>query len=134
MERRKFISATGTILLTQSILGASTVAFGNSEKKKAFSGHIFPELPYNYDALEPYIDAQTMKLHYDKHFRGYFNKFTEAIKGTDAVSLPMKEIFAKIARYGETIRNNGGGYYNHMLFWENMIWEPHKLLYLFLHS
>ena len=120
MERRKFIGTAGTILLAQSVLGTSTVAFGKSSKEKGFNGHIFPELPYNYDALDPYIDARTMELHYDKHFRGYFNKFTAAIKGTDAVNLPMEKIFTKITQYGDAVRNNGGGYYNHWLFWESM--------------
>ena len=80
--------------------------------------------PYAYSALEPYIDAQTMELHYDKHHRGYFTKFITAIEGTDALLLPMEDIFAKIDDYGTAVRNNGGGYYNHKLFWENM--SPEK--------
>ncbi|MFV0590382.1 MAG: superoxide dismutase [Draconibacterium sp.] len=87
---------------------------------KAFEGHTFPELGYAYDALEPYIDAQTMELHYSKHHKGYYTKFMAAAEGTELLKTPMEQIFAEISKQPEGIRNNGGGYYNHTLFWENM--------------
>jgi Fe-Mn family superoxide dismutase len=61
-----------------------------------------------------------MELHYDKHHRGYFGKFTDAIAGSDLEKTPMPEIFAKIDQQSDGVRNNGGGFYNHQLFWENM--------------
>ena len=84
--------------------------------------HKFKALPYAYDGLEPYIDAQTMELHYDKHHRGYYNKFIAAIDDNDELtSSSMPDIFANISEYGPAIRNNGGGYWNHEFFWESMI-------------
>ncbi len=80
----------------------------------------FPELPYSYDALEPHIDAQTMELHYSKHHQGYFNKFMAAIEGTDLANQTLEEIFGKISSQAGGVRNTGGGYYNHIVFWNSM--------------
>ncbi len=82
--------------------------------------HVFPELPYAYDALEPYIDAKTMEVHYSKHHRTYFDKFTAAIKGSKLESTSLKDIFANISKLSPAIRNNGGGYYNHIVYWNCM--------------
>ena len=80
----------------------------------------FPELPYAYDALEPYIDAQTMELHYSKHHKGYYTKFMNAIEGTGLENKTLKDIFADISSESKAVRNNGGGFYNHALFWNIM--------------
>lgn len=81
----------------------------------------FPELPYSYSALEACIDAQTMDIHYNKHHRKYFEKF---IAGLDEVNTEnidsIEEIFANVSKYDSVIRNNGGGFYNHNLFWKSM--------------
>lgn len=82
--------------------------------------HVFPELEYSYDALEPYVDAQTMELHYNRHHRGYYNNFLNAIKGSDLEIKTLEELFSTVSTLSVVIRNNGGGYYNHNLFWENM--------------
>jgi Fe-Mn family superoxide dismutase len=110
----------GAATVAVPMLGSTFAACSSESKKKIFPGHDFPELPYAYDALEPAIDAKTMELHYDKHYRGYFEKFIAAVKDTEAASIPMEEIFSKITAYDTAVRNNGGGYYNHRLFWENM--------------
>lgn len=81
---------------------------------------VFPELPYAYSALEPVIDAKTMEIHYSKHHKAYFNNFIAAIKETPTANLDLKTIFAGISKQPAVVRNNGGGYYNHNLFWENM--------------
>lgn len=117
MERRKFIMTVGAAAVASPFLSSLTSCASES---KEFSGHVFPELPYAYDALEPYIDAQTMELHYSKHHKGYFSKFMAAAEGTELVNTPMEKIFAEISKHSEGVRNNGGGYYNHALFWENM--------------
>jgi len=117
MERRKFITVLGTAALAAPVIG-SMAACAPTPKK--FEGHVMPDLPYDFNALEPYIDAQTMELHYTKHYNGYYTKFMAAAEGTDLLTTPMEQIFAKISSQPEGIRNNGGGYYNHMLFWENM--------------
>ncbi|WED23967.1 superoxide dismutase [Vibrio sp. JC009] len=79
--------------------------------------HQFPELPYSYDALEPYIDAKTMEIHYSKHHRTYFDKFIAAIADSDLENQSLEEIFASVSNHSPAIRNNGGGYYNHILYW-----------------
>ncbi len=76
-------------------------------------------LQYPYDALEPYIDRQTMEIHYSKHYGGYTNKLNAAIEGTDLENLPIEEILVKGFDQA-AVRNNGGGYYNHSLFWRIM--------------
>ncbi len=117
MERRKFITVVGTAALAAPVIG-SMASCAPTERK--FEGHVFPELGYDFNALEPYIDAQTMELHYTKHHNGYYTKFMAAADGTELLSTPMEQIFAKISSLPEGIRNNGGGFYNHTLFWENM--------------
>ncbi|MCG9576194.1 superoxide dismutase [Vibrio tubiashii] len=82
--------------------------------------HTFPELPYAYDSLEPYIDAKTMEVHYSKHHRTYFDKFIAAVSGTELESTTLKDIFANISQQPPAVRNNGGGYYNHILYWNCM--------------
>ncbi len=89
----------------------------NMEK---FDIHVFPALPYAYDALEPYIDARTMEIHYDRHHRAYFNNFIAAIKGTQLDKSTIEQIFAKVSEAGDAVRNNGGGFYNHVIFWNNL--------------
>lgn len=78
-----------------------------------------PKLPYAYDALEPHIDQRTMEIHHGKHHAGYTNNLNAAIEGTDLANLSIEEILAKGADK-PAVRNNGGGYYNHKLFWEIM--------------
>jgi len=82
--------------------------------------HKFAPLPYAYDALEPNIDKMTMEIHYDKHHRAYFNNFMAAIKGTELEKTPMLDLFANISSQPVGIRNNGGGFWNHEMFWNCM--------------
>ncbi len=79
-----------------------------------------PDLPYDYNALEPHIDARTMEIHYTKHHQGYTNKLNAAIEGTDLEGKSIEEILANVSRYPTAVRNNGGGYYNHNLYWSIM--------------
>ncbi|MRT91399.1 superoxide dismutase [Ancylomarina sp. 16SWW S1-10-2] len=79
-----------------------------------------PKLPYKYDALEPYIDAKTMEIHHSKHHAGYTNNLNAAIAGTDLDKKGIGEILANISGQSAGVRNNGGGYYNHDLFWKLM--------------
>lgn len=80
----------------------------------------FPALPYAYDALEPYIDKATMEIHYDRHFRAYYNNFIKAVNENNLNGKSLEEIFSDISKYPASVRNNGGGYYNHSLFWTIM--------------
>ncbi|XP_077451083.1 superoxide dismutase [Mn]-like [Stigmatopora argus] len=78
-----------------------------------------PELPYAYDALKESIDTRTMKIHHTKHHQGYTNKLNAAIEGTDLEKLSIVDLMKK-AGSNPGVRNNGGGYYNHSLFWKIM--------------
>jgi Fe-Mn family superoxide dismutase len=77
-----------------------------------------PELGYAYDALEPHIDARTMEIHHTKHHNGYTNKLNAAIEGTDLAEESIDEILQNLDTSNTGLRNNGGGYWNHKLFWE----------------
>lgn len=79
-----------------------------------------PKLPYAFDALEPHIDAKTMEIHHDKHHQGYTNKLNDAIKGTDMEGKTIENILTNLDMENKAVRNNGGGFYNHSLFWKVM--------------
>jgi len=79
-----------------------------------------PKLKYAYDALEPNIDARTMEIHYSKHHQGYANKLNAAIEGTNLADKSIGDILSNLDMNNKGVRNNGGGYYNHSLFWEVM--------------
>ena len=80
--------------------------------------HTLPALPYAFDALEPHIDALTMEIHHDRHHKAYVDNLNKAIEGTDAENISLEELMANISKYPAAVRNNGGGHYNHSLFWE----------------
>jgi superoxide dismutase, Fe-Mn family len=83
-----------------------------------------PPLPYDYAALEPHIDAQTMTLHHDKHHQAYVDKVNDALSGSDWDGKPIEEVIRNLDQVPEdkrtAVRNNGGGHLNHSLFWESM--------------
>jgi Fe-Mn family superoxide dismutase len=83
-----------------------------------------PELPYDYPALEPHIDEQTMRLHHDKHHQAYVDKANAALEGTQWADATVEEVLANLDNLPDdkrtAVRNNGGGHYNHSLFWPSM--------------
>lgn len=79
-----------------------------------------PKLTYANNALEPHIDARTMEIHHSKHHQAYVTNLNNAIAGTDAEKLSIEEICKNISKYPVAVRNNGGGHYNHSLFWTLM--------------
>jgi len=79
--------------------------------------HSLPALPYSFDALEPHIDAQTMQIHHDKHHQAYVDNLNKALAGTNGEGKTLEELMANISSYPVAVRNNGGGHYNHTLFW-----------------
>jgi len=79
-----------------------------------------PKLPYDFNALEPHIDARTMEIHYGKHHAAYVNNLNGAIEGTDAAGKSLDDIMKNISSYAPAVRNNGGGHWNHSLFWTVM--------------
>ncbi len=79
-----------------------------------------PKLDYAYTALEPNIDAKTMEIHHSKHHQAYVTNLNNAIAGTDAEKMSIEDICKNISKYPMAVRNNGGGHYNHSLFWQVM--------------
>jgi Fe-Mn family superoxide dismutase len=83
-----------------------------------------PDLPYDYDALEPSIDEATMKVHHDKHHQAYVDKANAALEGTEWADKDIRDVIANLGDLPDDkkgpVRNNGGGHYNHSLFWESM--------------
>ena len=79
-----------------------------------------PDLNYDYNALEPHIDARTMEIHHTKHHGAYTSKLNDAVAGTDLEGKTIEDILSGISGHSAAVRNNGGGFYNHNLFWEVM--------------
>jgi Fe-Mn family superoxide dismutase len=83
-----------------------------------------PPLPYDYNALEPHIDEATMRVHHDKHHQAYVDKVNAALEGTEWADRPIEDVIANLSQIPDdkrtAVRNNGGGHYNHSLFWEWM--------------
>lgn len=128
MERRSFLKSAG---LMTAFASFTPGIFGSEPKSAVYSGTPagaleFPKLPYSYDALEPHIDARTMEIHYDKHHRAYYTNFINAVKGNPLENQPLEQIFASMSKQTDAVRNNGGGFYNHNLFWNNMAKETGK--------
>lgn len=130
MKKREFIK-TSMVLGAGALFSAPLVSSCANTKGKGGAlistliptdseGFVQKELPYGFDALEPYIDTQTMELHYGKHHAGYTRKFNAALKEEGVGSNDIYEIFSKISQFGSGVRNNGGGYFNHSLFWNFM--------------
>ncbi|MGB0177881.1 MAG: superoxide dismutase, partial [Owenweeksia sp.] len=72
------------------------------------------------NSLEPHIDAQTMEIHHDKHHAGYTSKLNDALEGSGSENASIEDILKNVSKHGNAVRNNGGGYYNHSLFWTIM--------------
>ena len=79
---------------------------------------VLPALGYAYDALEPHFDARTMEIHYTKHHQGYVNNLNNAIKGTDLEGKSIEDILKNLDMNNTAVRNNGGGHWNHAMFWK----------------
>lgn len=103
------------VIITLILLNITLVV-----KAQNTSSFVFPVLPYSYDALEPYIDKATMEIHYDKHFRTYYNNFVKAANENNLNGKTLEEIFSNVSKLPVAVRNHGGGFYNHSLFWEVM--------------
>jgi Fe-Mn family superoxide dismutase len=94
------------------------------EKEQQPMAYSVPPLPYPYDALEPHIDKATMEFHHDKHHQAYVDKANAALEGTEWAEQPVEEVLKNLDRLPAdkktAVKNNGGGHYNHSLFWESM--------------
>lgn len=124
MKRRNFLSAIALAALAGSTKKIEAVAntfnsFNKNRSERYMAKYELPKLPYAFDALEPYIDARTMEIHYGKHHAGYVAKLNAAVEGTDLESKSLEELLADASK-NTAVRNNGGGHWNHTLFWEIM--------------
>ncbi len=128
-SRRHFITHSAKAGMAVSIAGLSGMSFLEScSSTKNLSDNPLlrtsfeqQALPYSYSALEPYVDARTMEIHFTKHAAGYTTNLKDAA-GAEGVntSRPLEEVLAKISKYTSKMRNNAGGHYNHELFWKCM--------------
>jgi len=123
MERRKFLLALGAIPIV-STFGSITDKFQYFTKQKRNNNTMakfeLPQLPYSYDALEPYIDKMTMEIHHSKHHNAYVTNLNKAVDGTELEGKSLEEMFGTISKLPAAVRNNGGGHFNHSLFWQIM--------------
>jgi len=81
---------------------------------------VFPALPYDFNALEPHIDAMTMEIHYSRHHKAYFDNLMAAVKDSPMAEMSFSDLLANISKFPVAVRNNGGGHFNHELFWSIM--------------
>ncbi|MDD3740403.1 MAG: superoxide dismutase [Bacteroidales bacterium] len=86
--------------------------------------HKLPVLNYQYIDLEPFIDATTMEIHYSKHHQAYVNNLNKALENTEAANLNIEDLMLNVSKYGPAVRNNGGGHYNHSLYWSILSPKP----------
>lgn len=100
------------------VLFAFTGLFSHTLQAQTAEPFSLPKLPYAYNALEPYIDAQTMEIHYSRHHNAYVTNLNRAVKGTRYEKMDIRDMLLRAGQAGDAIRNNGGGHYNHTLFWE----------------
>jgi Fe-Mn family superoxide dismutase len=134
LSRRNFLEQTGKagVAIGISATVLPSVLSCNTVKGAAINAPATPftqqPLPYNYKALEPSIDAQTMEIHYTKHAAGYATNLADAIKaeGVDTTKTSLENLLSDITKYSTKMRNNAGGHYNHELFWKVM--SPEKNL------
>lgn len=123
MDKRSFlkIGLLGAAGLFASFLPVKGVASRMLRKgSRRRTGFVQQDLPYAFNALEPYIDSLTMELHYTQHHASYTKKFNQLATELGIVEKPAREILAHVSLYPEAVRNNGGGYLNHVLFWNMM--------------
>jgi Fe-Mn family superoxide dismutase len=131
-SRRDFLKKSAALVLgsitASSILNTAFAGTSeNGEQSLPADGgkYTLPSLPYGYDALEPYIDKMTMEIHHSKHHQAYVDNMNKALQlpevaGTLGSSQTFENIFDKISKLPAALRNNAGGHYNHMLFWQIM--------------
>lgn len=121
MKRRSFISAF-SLFGAGMTLGMNNIGiFSNSKGRTSLmANYELPALPYAHDALEPFIDKMTMEIHHGKHHNAYVTNLNNALAGNELLGSPLEQLMAGISKLSPAVRNNGGGHYNHSLFWKVM--------------
>ncbi len=117
-SRRDFIKKTALVTLgTLAVSNIPASVFKMVEPTGDFPPFELPKLGFEYSALEPHIDAQTMTIHYSKHHQAYVDKLNKALAENNVMGIKLVDIVKNISKYPAAVRNNGGGHYNHSLFW-----------------
>jgi len=130
MKKREFLKTSAILGAGTLIAPALSTSCSNTAAQAGATASLVaqgddgiflqPELGYAFDALEPHVDARTMEVHYGKHHAGYTRKFNAALEHADFHSTDIYKLFAAVSTHGSGIRNNGGGYFNHNLYWKFM--------------
>ncbi len=123
MKRRNFLFTLGAIpaVTIGEPISKTLNNFTNKNKRSSTMAKFeLPALPYNYDALEPFIDKMTMEIHHTKHHNAYVTNLNNAVANTDMEGKSLEELMAGISKLPAAVRNNGGGHFNHSLFWQIM--------------
>lgn len=125
MERRKFIFTLGAMPVI-SAFGPVQSALETISKQNirrldnTMAKFELPKLPYEYDALEPYIDKMTMEIHHTKHHNAYVTNLNKAVEGSELEGTSLEDLMTNVSKHPAAVRNNGGGHWNHSLFWSLM--------------
>ena len=119
MNRRGFLYNLG-IISSLTFLSKNNLFSNTKIRKETMSKFELPALPYDYNALESNIDARTMEIHHTKHHNGYVNNLNAAVEGTELEGKSLEELLKKVSTLSPAVRNNGGGHFNHSLFWTIM--------------
>jgi Fe-Mn family superoxide dismutase len=120
MDRRKFLYSVGLTLAASTVNVKGNILENlNKRSNNKMAKFELPQLPYDFNALEPHIDARTMEIHHGKHHAGYVAKLNAAVEGTDLEGKSLEELMVNASK-NAAVRNNGGGHYNHTLFWSVM--------------
>ncbi|MBL1211985.1 MAG: superoxide dismutase [Ignavibacteriae bacterium] len=125
MKRRNFLLSMGLLPIAGGLSKVEAITNNELFKTKKRSEYTMakfelPKLPYDFNALEPNIDARTMEIHHGKHHAGYVSNLNGAVEGTELENLSLEDLMKNISKYPTAVRNNGGGHYNHSLFWTVM--------------
>jgi superoxide dismutase, Fe-Mn family len=119
--KKGILAGAGFALLNNALGTENNVPIQNNvTSPEPLADFILPPLPYAYDALEPFIDKQTMEIHYTKHHQAYVDKLNKALAEVKINGLTLEDICKNASRYPVSVRNNAGGHYNHSLFWKIM--------------
>ncbi|PKL83833.1 MAG: superoxide dismutase [Ignavibacteriae bacterium HGW-Ignavibacteriae-3] len=127
MDRKKFLSSLGILTIAGGLKKVDAITNNiNQSLDRSYKMGKFElmPLPYAFNALEPHIDARTMEIHHDKHHAGYVNNLNKAVEGTGLAGKSLEDIFLDISKLPAVVRNNGGGVWNHNIFWQVM--APNK--------
>ena len=125
MKKREFIKTSAILTAGGAIMPLTSCSNNadnaNKAQNVAFTGYELPELPYGHEALEPYIDTQTMQIHHGKHHAGYVRKLNNALQEAGIQDADLEGMLSGLTSDSSAgLRNNGGGHYNHSLFWRIM--------------